>query len=88
MHFLIRLIIYIRKGVSIEKQNPNYCVECTAANIPGVFRELIVNEHIPIRSGSPDRIMEDSAAICRVMQFFAGWLFNQQYTNYAVKYRG
>ena len=53
MHFLIRLLIHIRNGVAAEKGNPNYCKECTAAYIPGVFRELITNGHIPIEAGHP-----------------------------------
>ena len=85
----MRLMVWVRKGVCAEKGDPNYCRECTAAYIPALFRELVANGHIPMETGqSSDRILEDSGAVCRVLQFFAGWLFNQQYTNYAVKYRG
>jgi hypothetical protein len=31
--------------------------------------------------------MQDNEAICKVLVYFANWLFNQKYTNYSVKYR-
>ena len=37
INFLIRLIIYLRKGICREKKNPNYCLECTASLIPNTF---------------------------------------------------
>lgn len=55
--------------------------------IPGLFNELVVNNHIGMDKNSGDKIMQDSEALCKVMVYFCNWMFNQKYTNYSVKYK-
>ena len=53
--------------------------------MPNFFNSLVMKKYIPPENSDEDELVNNSALICKILQFFGLWLYDERYTNLKIQ---
>ena len=86
-NYLTEFICNFHQAIIEEREDENFCRTNNGSELPNFFNGLIVNVKMPLlNSDKGATSLQSMTLACKNLYFFGGWLFEQRFTNFSVKF--